>query len=74
MKSERFGEDIMYLHKDKNIRNDNSLFVKENNFSDLSPEGVTSYLTFRHPIGNITMFDGYTKLGSRTSIFTRYQI
>lgn len=63
MRSEKFGENIFYFYKDKTIKNDIVSLVKENNFSDFSREGITSYLTFRHPIGNITMFDGYTKLG-----------
>ena len=31
-------------------------------FDDFSPEGITSYFTFRYPIGDITMFKGYRKI------------
>jgi asparagine synthetase B (glutamine-hydrolysing) len=62
METKKFGEQITYIHKNKTIQNDISGFVKENKFTSYSPEGITSYLTFRHPIHNTTMFSGYSKI------------
>lgn len=61
MKTSRFGENITYLKNNKSINNIVK-FVKANKFSDFSSEGITSYLSFRHPIGTHTMFDGIKKL------------
>lgn len=61
MRTEKFGENITYFYNDKIMINDISKFVKMNKFNSFSPEGITSYLTYRHPIGDITMFSGYKK-------------
>lgn len=61
MKNEQFGLNVNY-YNERNISRNISKLVKEDGFSDFSPEGLTSYLTFRHPIGDISMFRGYNKL------------
>lgn len=62
MKSDKFGENITYYKDDKIIKNDIANFVKRNKFKSFSAEGITSYLTFRHPIHNLTMFSEYQKV------------
>ena len=62
MKTEKYGNHIIYYHKDHYIKDGLSTFVKDKGFEDFSPEGITSYLTFRHSIGDLTMFSGYGKL------------
>jgi len=62
MKTEKFGESITYFNENKTIKNNISDFIKKNKFTDFSPEGITSYLTFRHPISDLTMFKGYRKI------------
>lgn len=62
MRTGKFGEDIIYFFDDRSCRNDISSFISQYGFDDYSPEGITSYLTFRYPIGDVTMFEGYKKL------------
>jgi len=62
MKTEKFGETITYIYNELREQDDISTFVKENRFKDFSADGITSYLSFRHPIGDTTMFAGYNKL------------
>lgn len=61
MRTEKFGETITYYHN-KALKNNLFDFIKKNGFKDYSPGGITSFLTFRYPIGDITMFEGYKKI------------
>ena len=61
MKSDRFGENIAYSYNDQFFLNHLSDRVQKNGFTDYSPQGITSYLTFRHPIGRFSMFSDYMK-------------
>lgn len=64
MKTKKFGENIHYFYsKNKNLNGDNiSYLVKKNLFDDFSPQGISSFLTFRHPIGDTTMFKPINKV------------
>lgn len=61
MKTTKFGENITYKKGNKLFKDKLSNEIKERKFSDFSPEGITSYLTFRHPVGKYTMFRDYQK-------------
>jgi asparagine synthetase B (glutamine-hydrolysing) len=64
MKSSNFGEEVIYYqennfqNKSKNLRD----LIFKNGFTNFSPAGITSYLTFRYPIEDLTMFNGYKKV------------
>jgi len=62
VKTTKFGEHIAYKNMDRSFEDDLSNEIRKNKFSDFSPEGITSYLTYRHPIGKYTMFKDYQKL------------
>lgn len=64
MRSSIFGTEIFYYKegREKSICNNLGQLVTRNGFDNFSPEGITSYLTFRYPIGDITMFNGYKKI------------
>jgi len=62
MKSSIFGQNIVYYNKQKQIYNKISDLVISNGFGDFDPQGITSFLTFRYPIGDLTMFKGYKKI------------
>jgi len=74
MKIDKFGQEVVYLYNGKTSKNNISLFVEEKQFDDYSAEGITSYLSFRHPIGDITMFKDYKKLPFGTQIKNGKQI
>lgn len=64
MRSSKFGEQITYYQEDNLKNNSKKLesLISKNGFDNFSPEGVTSYLTFRYPIGDLTMFNEYKKV------------
>ena len=62
MKTDIFGQSITYYREDEVFKDKLSDFVIKNKFTTFSPEGITSYLTFRHPIGEYTMFSDIKKL------------
>jgi asparagine synthetase B (glutamine-hydrolysing) len=62
MQTEKFGENICYKFQQNSFMNELSQMVKTRGFTDFSREGISSYLTFRHPIGKWTMFKDYEKL------------
>ena len=60
MKSTPFGLNIEYYFKNINEHSDNLVnLVSKNGFDSFSPEGISSFFTFRFPIGNLTMFKDY---------------
>ena len=64
MKSSNFGEEIIY-YQENNPQNNSKILenlLSKNGFKNFNPEGITSYLTFRYPIGDLTMFEGYKKV------------
>lgn len=62
MSSSVFGRHIVYYNKYKKYSNNLSDLIFNDGFSDFDPKGITSFLTFRYPIGNLTMFQGYNKI------------
>ncbi|MFX0186764.1 MAG: asparagine synthase-related protein [Candidatus Hodarchaeota archaeon] len=63
IKSSPFGLKIQYYFKSFTEMDDNlSNLVAKNGFNSFSPEGISSYFTFRFPIGNLTMFKDYFKI------------
>jgi len=62
VKTNKFGEVVSYVFKEECFPNDIGGMVSQKGFPAFSPEGISSYLTFRHPIGDCTMFDGYRKI------------
>ena len=62
-KSSPFGLKIQYYFKTFNEISDNLInLVSKNRFDGFSPEGISSYFTFRFPIGDLTMFKDYFKI------------
>lgn len=64
MQSSIFG-DRLYYFKNNNFTNfSGSLasLLSDGDAINLCKEGITSFLTFRYPIGKYTMFDQYSKL------------
>lgn len=57
---DRFGACSLFYHKNKWYP-DLAKSVQNQGFYDFSPEGITSYLTFRYPIGDLTMFKGCSR-------------
>jgi len=62
LKSSIFGQNIFYYNKKKYTSNGLPNLVKNNEFDDFDPKGITSFLTFRYPIGDLTMFKDYKKV------------
>jgi len=63
IKSSPFGSKIYYYYKDfNNISDDLNRLIEKNGFDTFSPQGVSSFFTFRFPIGNLTMFNDYHKI------------
>lgn len=62
LKSSIFGQNIVYYNEQKQIYNKISDLLINNGFDDFDPEGITSFLTFRYPIGDLTMFKDYKKV------------
>lgn len=58
MKSSKFGEEITYYQKNNFKNNSKELLdlILKHSFKKFSKEGISSYLTFRYPIGDLTMF------------------
>lgn len=52
----------IYSCKDKNYSNDLSNTIVNYGFEDFSREGISSYFSFRYPILELTMFEGYKKM------------
>lgn len=61
LKSSIFGQNIIYCNKVE-ISYRLSDLVINNGFSDFDSKGITSFLTFRYPIGDLTMFKEYMKI------------
>lgn len=62
LKSSIFGEKLAYYNSTGTaISFPDSLYVNPGDFS-LSPQGITSFLSFRHPIGDWTMFNEIKKV------------
>ena len=47
-----------YNHGSYNLIN----LIKSKGFNSFSPQGISSFFTFRFPIGNLTMFNNYFKI------------
>ena len=63
IKSSPFGLKIFYYYKDfRNISNNLADLIFKNKFESYSPHGISSFFTFRFPIGNLTMFKDYFKI------------
>lgn len=64
MKSSKFGEEITYYQANNFKNNFKRLvnLISKNGFKNFNPKGITSYLTFRYPVGDLTMFNGYKKV------------
>lgn len=63
IKSGPFGSKIYYYYKDfNNISDDLNRLIEKNGFNTFSPQGISSFFTFRFPIGNLTMFNDYHKI------------
>lgn len=63
MKSSPFGLKIYYYYKNYNVSSDNLIdLISKNKFDKFSPYGISSFFTFRFPIGNLTMFKDYFKI------------
>ncbi|KPJ56629.1 hypothetical protein AMJ49_04385 [Parcubacteria bacterium DG_74_2] len=73
MKSLKFGEQITYYQKSDLKNNSKKLsdLILRNGFKKFNLEGITSYFSFRYPIGNLTMFEGYKKVPCGSKIKNR---
>jgi len=64
MRTSNFGEKIVF-YQENNFKNNSERLgdlISENSFKDFNSGGITSYLSFRYPIGDLTMFDRYKKV------------
>ncbi|MEM3489134.1 MAG: asparagine synthase C-terminal domain-containing protein, partial [Nitrososphaerota archaeon] len=62
LKSDKFGIYILYekhINKQRTILTDLAKSIRKFKFTDFSPEGITSFLTFRYPVQIYTMFKDY---------------
>ena len=58
-----FGLSVEYRDVNSEIvRNDLRELVERKNKCEISPEGMTSFLTYRYPIGMYTMFEGIERI------------
>jgi len=63
IKSSPFGLKIFYYFKEfKKITDNLADIILKNKFETFSPYGISSFFTFRFPIGNLTMFKDYYKI------------
>jgi asparagine synthetase B (glutamine-hydrolysing) len=63
IKSSPLGSKIYYYYRDFNNLSDNLIdLISKNRFEMFSPLGISSFFTFRFPIGNLTMFNDYFKI------------
>ena len=63
IKSSPFGSKIYYYYQDfNNISDDLNRLIEKNGFDTFSPQGMSSFFTFRFPIGNLTMINDYHKI------------
>ena len=63
IKSHPFGLNIYYYYKDfNNISNSLSALIVKNRFKSYSQEAISSFFSFRFPIGKLTMFKDYYKI------------
>jgi len=64
MYSSNFGDKIDYYKEDNMQTRSSNIaeLVAKNGFEEFDPKGITSYLTFRYPIGALTMFKDYKKV------------
>jgi len=71
LKSDEFGKHIIYYKKlggDFKFSDNLAALVTQYGHSGFSPKGITSYLTFRYPIGNNTMFEDVYKIPCATEL------
>ncbi|MHA1410630.1 MAG: asparagine synthase-related protein [Candidatus Odinarchaeia archaeon] len=61
LESHPFFEYRMYYNNDICSRNINEI-IKKGGFKEYSPEGITSFLSFRYPISKYTMFKNIFKI------------
>jgi len=62
-KSSPFGLEIFYYYKEfRKLSNNLTDLISKNKFESFSPFGISSFFTFRFPIGNLTMFKDYYKI------------
>lgn len=62
MKSTIFGQNIFYYNNSRKYSDSISDLIVNNGFNNFDSKGITSFLTFRYPIGDLTMFRGYKKI------------
>ncbi len=63
IRSSPFGSKIYYYFRNFNqISDDLIRLIKNNGFDGFSAQGISSFFTFRFPIGNLTMFNDYYKI------------
>lgn len=70
VKSDEFGQRVVYYNvaaKDKYFTN-LAEFIRRKGHDGFDPLGITSFMTFRYPIGENTMFTGYKKVPFGTEV------
>jgi len=61
--TDNFGEKTTFYYKTISNNSDNLVtLIEKNGFEGFDPKGITSFFTFRYPIGNLTMFKGYKRI------------
>jgi len=60
--TDRFGLAVNYLEDGYGTSNNLSKMVSKHGFKGFSPEGISSFLTFRYPVLDYTMFKGYKRI------------
>ena len=70
VKSDAFGQKVVYYNATARNKHFTNLpeFVRRNGHNGFDPAGITSFMTFRYPIGDHTMFKDYKKVPFGTKI------
>jgi asparagine synthetase B (glutamine-hydrolysing) len=69
IKSSPFGSKIQYYYRNfDKVSDDLTGLIKENGIDKFSPYGISSFFTFRFPIGDLTMFKDYFKIPSGSEL------
>jgi len=61
--TDAFGTHVTYMHEStKDVFDNLPEEVRKRGFEGFSAEGITSFFTFRYPIGDLTMFKGFKRI------------
>lgn len=62
LRTDNFGLLTSYTDHKNNSGSNLANLIRSNGFKDFSPHGISSFLTFRYPVNDYTMFQGYKRV------------